>query len=265
MTHNIIDSLNALPMPTEPMGDLIALAQLGDRDAALKVIRGHMHILVSEINRSVRLITSNGFAADSTSIRDDVTSDALQVFFRVLHAYDPERSKTGRLGSLLTAALRRDESMSSVVNRTRNLRVPVQMAIRRAAAIKEAGGDVEAGRALAKKYHISKEAYDAISRVYDPGVSMDNENAPASLFGASDAGYVRIDDLHDTNRALESLDFTSRMIIESAFGLNGQPQQSNAEIGESLGLTRWAVQRRIDAAMLVMKETLNDKETDRDE
>ncbi len=262
---NILDSLNALPKPTEPMDDLIALAQLGDRDATLKVIRGHMHILVSEINRSVRLITGPGFAPDSVSIRDDVTSDALQVFFRVLHAFDPERSKTGRLGSLLSTALRRDESMSSVVNRTRNLRVPVQMAIRRAAAIKEAGGDIEAGRALAKKHHISKETYDAISRVYDPGVSMNNEDAPAALFGASESGYVRIDDLHDTNRALDALDFTSRMIVESAFGLNGQPEQSNAEIGDSLGLSRWAVQRRIDAAMLVMKDALNDKENNRDE
>lgn len=262
---NIFDTLNALPQPTEPMDDLIALAQLGDKDATLKVMRAHLKILVSEHDRAVRLITRYGYAPDTMDLRQDVQADAIQVFFRVLSVYDPERSKTGRFGSLLYAALRRDEALNSAVNRVRPFRIPEPTARRRGAAIKAAGGDLTKARELAPQFNLTKAAFDAVTEVYDAGVSMNNENSPEALFGQRESGYVRIDHLQDTARALEALDFTSRLIVESAYGLNGQPEQSHAEIGKSLGLTRWAVRRRLDAAMLVMQQELNDKETDRDE
>lgn len=260
---NILDTINAMPrVDLEPgeLETLIQAAQRGDNDATMRVLREHMSVLVGEITRSVRLVTQNGFAAPSGHLQDDVTSDALQVFLRVLAAYDPERAGKSRFGGMLKAALRRDENMNTAINRTRDFRIPVAVAQRRAAAIKEAGGDIEAARLLAKKHNISVETFDAISRVYAEGVSINNEEQ-AGLFGHSENGYVRIDDLIDTERALDALDFTSRMIVESAFGLNGQPEQSNAEIGANLGLSRWTVQRRIDAAMLVMQDALtNDKE-----
>lgn len=254
--NDIISTINRMPLPTEPMDDLIALAQIGDKDATLKVLRAHMGILVNEITRAVRIVTQGGFVGSSAHLRDDVTSDALQVFFRALEAYDPERSKTGRFGSLLTTALRRDEALNSAINRVRAFRVPVQMAMRRAAAIKAAGGDMEKARTLAPQFNITKSTFDAISDLYDAGVSMNNDDAPESLFGHSESGYVRIDHLQDVARALEGLDFTTRMIVESSYGLNGQPQQSNVEIAAALGISRRSVARRLDAAMTTMQATL---------
>lgn len=277
---NLIDSITAMPRPKlthDEINVLIAKAQRGDNNATMSVLREHMGVLMREVAHSVRLVTNNGFAANSADIVDDITSDAIQVFFRVLESFDPERAGRSHFGGLLKAALRRDENMNSAINRTRALRVPVAVAARRAAAIKEAGGDLELARTLARKHRITPETFDAVNRVYATGVELDREwesskEAPTGAAVADysmavavdERGYIRMDTLIDTARALDALDFTSRIIVESAFGLNGQPQQSNAEIGETLGMSRWSVQRRIDSAMLVMRNILDNESTNKE-
>lgn len=261
MTHNIIDAINAVPLPTEPMSALIPRAQAGDKTASLQVLRAHMHILVAEISRATKVITRPGFAPDSADLRDDIAADAFQVFYRALAAYDPAKSNTGRFGSLLHAALRRDERFNSAVNRVRPFRVPDQTAHRRAAAIRAAGGDIQKARGLAREYGISLKTFDAVSDLYDSGVSMDNEDAPTGLFQRPETGYVHVEDLHDVERALAVLDPERRLIVEATYGLNGQPEQSQSAIADMLGMNRRSVQRRLESAMLAMQTAFNPEET----
>jgi DNA-directed RNA polymerase specialized sigma24 family protein len=261
VTYNIIDTINATSMPTEPMSTLIPRAQAGDKDASLQVLRAHMHILVAEIDRATKIITRPGFAPDTSDLRDDIAADAFQVFYRALAVYDPAKSNTGRFGSLLHAALRRDERFNSAVNRVRPFRVPDQTAHRRAAAIKAAGGDIVKARARAREFGISVKTFDAVSDLYDAGVSMNNDDAPTGMFSQRETGYVHVEDLHDVARALDVLDPERRLIVEATYGLNGQPEQSQSAIAEMLGMNRRSVARRLESAMLTMQSAFNPEET----
>lgn len=255
-----IDALDRIPNPKRTdaeLIDLIDLARLGDRDAKLTLLRTYLAPILKEVTRVTRGAIGAGLldAQDFRSGQEDVFSEAVLVFYRVVDAFDTDRGMRGFV-TFLTRALQNDEDVNASLSRARAFRIPYVTLRRRTQAMREAGNDLAKARELAPKYSLSKGTFDTITDVFNSDGLFDDVG-----FGESEAGYVRIDDLHDTARALEALDFTSRIIVESSFGLNGQPQQSNSEIGESLGLTRWAVQRRLNAAMLVMKEALNDKET----
>lgn len=264
MTHNIIDTINALPYPDKTQdecADLIRLAKIGDRSAAFTLLRLYMAPIMKEVDRVVRGANRSGFGYSVDSV--EVFSEAVLIFYRVINAFDPDRGMRGFV-SFLSRSLRNAESMSAATSRMGATRIPYQTLIRRSAAIKAADGDIEAARLIAPQHGLTRETFDAVSRVYEGAVQIHAEedaDTPPVVLPYEDRGYIHVEDLQDAARALDALDFTSRLIVESAFGLNGQPQQSNAEIGDSLGMSRWAVQRRIDSAMLTMKQALTEKET----
>lgn len=277
MTHNIIDTINATPIPDitlEESADLLRLAKIGDRSAAFTLLRLYMGPLVKEASRVARTARSMGYGTGDT--QEEAFSDAVQVFFRVVERFDADRGMRG-FGAYLTRTLRVDETLNA---RPGIARVPFQTLIRRTAAIKAAGGDIDLARRLAPQHGISRETFDAVTRVFEAPEGLGGSRRTETSEGGTEKsrddrptppplqfnepGYVRVEDLQDAARALDALDFTSRLIVESAFGLNGQPQQSNAEIGDSLGMSRWAVQRRIDAAMLTMKQALTNPNEDQE-
>jgi DNA-directed RNA polymerase specialized sigma24 family protein len=252
---NLIDTLNTIPYPSlddDARIDLLQCAKLGDQSALLTLTRVYLGPLVTETDRAVRASVGAGLAFDTSELREEVFSETLQVFYRVVDAFDTDRGMRGFV-AFLNRALRNDEGVNSATNRARPMRIPYVSSVRRSQAIKAAGGDMEKARDLAPEYGITKSTFDAITRVFQSDVAIDDANATGL-----DRNFVRIEHLQDAERALGALDLGARMIVESSYGLNGQPQQSNHEIAANLGISRRSVQRRLEAAMLVMRETIND-------
>lgn len=259
MTHNIIDTLDRIPNPPRSdveRAELIELSRIGDESAKLALLRIYLAPILKEVTRATRNAIGAGLVsqADFASTQEEILSEAILVFYRVVEAFDPARGMRGFV-TFLTRALRNDEGVNSASNRARPMRVPMNTAIMRTHAIKAADGDIDKARDLAPQFGLTKSTFDAITRVFQSDVPIDDATATGM-----DRNYVRIEHLQDTGRALAALDFTTRMIVESSYGLNGQPQQSNHEIAANLGISRRTVQRRLESAMLTMRNELNPEE-----
>lgn len=275
---DIITAINALPrqhLTPEQCADLIRLARTGDADAKKTLLREYMGPIVREVGRVTKFANSIGQGTDDTM--SEAFSEAVRIFYGVVNTFDLDRGMHGFV-NYLSRTLRNDEELQV---RRGNSRIPQRTLYRRTQIMKAAGNDLTEARRLAPGMGMPLATFDAVTSALAPtegvgggGSRTANEGGadshaeetrvPAEL-QFHDTGYVRVEDLQDAARALDALDYVPRLIVESIYGFNGQPEQSAAEVGKVLGMSRWAVQRRLDAAMVDMKQALTEQENDRDE
>lgn len=260
---------------------MIERAANGDRAAAKILIDNHLGILVNETHRVMK--RAGGLVVDRDSMYEDVFTDAILVFYRVLSKYQPGR---GGFAGLLQTALRNDRTFNDSLARVRVMTVTQQTLRRRGLAIKAAEGDLAKARELAPQFGLTRETFDAASQVYlttdtlggeaeqspadsprGPGVASQGGGTsgraatvvPAPL-QFNDPGFVRIEDLQDARTALSLLTVEEHWVICGLYGLEGWAEKSQYELADELGFSRQKVRRLRDSAMLKMQAHFKDKE-----
>lgn len=262
---------------------MILRAQSGDKAATRILLDNYLGTLVNEVNRVIK--RAGGFVQDRDQAYEDAFTDAILVFYRVIEKFRPGR---GNFAGLLQTALRNDQALTMIVNRTRAMTIPRATMDRRAAALKAAEGDAVKARELAPQFGITRETYDAITQVFQSNNVIGGEGEWNGTRGTergiqksttqgggtagrpsqavpeplqfNDPGYVRAEDLHDVKAALSVLDFEERDVICALYGLDGWPEHSQTELAAELGVSRSWVRKRLQTAMLKMQAQFNDKE-----
>lgn len=273
---DIVTAINALPrqhLTPEQCADLIRLARTGDAAAKQTLLREYMGPIVREVGRVTKFANSIGQGTDDTM--SEAFSEAVRIFYGVVNTFDLDRGMHGFV-NYLSRTLRNDEELQV---RRGIARVPQRTLYRRTEIVKAADGDLAKARELAPGMGMPLATFDAVTATLGAteevgglgnGAKSDMGEGPGApnyvppQLRTEESGYVRTEDLLDTARALDALEYIPRLIVESTYGLNGQPEQSAAEIGKMLGMSRWAVQRRLDAAMVDMKQALTNTNNDQE-
>lgn len=271
LTKALTAARTVTPLDEDAEAAMIARAQSGDRDAARILLDNYLGSLVNEVNRVIK--RAGGFVRDYDQTYEDAFTDAVLVFYRVIEKFRPGR---GRFAGLLQTALRNDQALTMIVNRTRAMTVPRATMDRRAAALKAAEGDAEKAREIAPQFGITRETYDAITQVFqsnntidaraaEPGdkQQVDRAYTPVSEpLQFNEPGYVHAEHLHDVRKALSVLNFEEREVICGLFGLDGWPEHTQRELARELGVSRTWVRKRLDTAMLKMQAQFEIKESE---
>lgn len=225
---------------------IVVAARGGDNPAAVTLLANYLPLLKSLVSARLRSATAVSTRQVSSTFLDELRSAAVMGFFRALEEFDPAASR--RFGAVLRPIVSRFLYEESGDNGLA-VRVPSTMRDRYkqiTQAATERGVDP---LTITSEFGMSADYYTAVASAYSIGA--------ASALDLEEAQYdspelVRVETLATAKRALDVLDPTERVIIETLYGIGDAEAVSEREAAAALGMPRSTLQRTHKRALAKM-------------
>lgn len=237
------------PLPLEEESRLIAAAHDGDY--------GAYEALLYQYRPALRaLVASEQRRTSGTVDPDESRANALLAFAEALHVTQPGE----RIAARLKAALLRAADEYHLIG---TLTVPYRTRRKYLQALRDAHGNLTEARAIAASRGMLPETFTAVRQAIATGTWTSTNGLLAGEYGGPELsqltherGYATIEDAADAQRALDTLDDTSRTIVRDYYGFNDYDMVPDAEIAHRMGFSRSKVQRLRDGALETMHGAL---------
>lgn len=223
----------------EETGALVRAAQRGDNAATLQLVSNYIPLFKTLMGREI----SND-ALNFTDV-DNLRSAAIEGFMDALGGVTEETGS--RLDQRVR--LRVVDRLREVRKDASSVRIPHTTFRRCLRVLKIVHGDRSKAIDRAADFNVQPETMYAFLNAYTLTTRPDED------FEADQRPQIRVEDIEDATRALDVLDPTSRIVIETLYGFGREPL-SERRASEELNIPRTSLQRTAKAALEKMRAAL---------
>lgn len=252
----------ALALTPYEEATLAIRAKGGHRPSQQQLLANYIPALAKEVKAA---LGGRRDASDYRTYRadaDDIRAAAIEGFYDALKAFDPTKHR--RLAATIERSVR--SHVTKALVEYLPVRIPETAGKIYSKALRLSADDLSKAREIAPSLGMPVETFDQVDRVFAASAMVAPEDADdadeqprrsrAAVSLEQGRPTIRIEDLHDAERALSALSPKERVVIEVLYGIGDNAPLSERDAAKALGIPRTSLQRVHAAALLSMRTTL---------